>query len=89
MEEKTNSPYFMAINKIKENMTTKIKNSPKTSAFHDMSECIEPERKNESGHDVWTVTSYRLDTLEQRRLNRELGIHAVNKTRKNMGRGKN
>lgn len=72
-------------------MTNKLKGAPKTEALHDISEWLKEENIKivDGNHDVWVVTGARLDTKEQRNLNKELGIHKVNKTADNMSRFKN
>ena len=72
-------------------MITKVKRRPKTEAFHDIAEWLKEEdiKIMDGNHDVWVVTGARLDTKEQRDLNKELGIHKVNKTASNMSRFKN
>lgn len=50
-------------------------------AFADISDYLKEEASFSYGeHDVWVVTPNALDTKETRRLNKELGLHKVNKT---------
>lgn len=50
-------------------------------AFADISDYLKEEGAIAYGeHEVWVVTPNALDTKETRRLNKELGLHKVNKT---------
>jgi hypothetical protein len=56
--------------------------SAKDYALGDISEWLRDRVHHEGtakDYASWTVTSNALDTTEQRRLNRELGLHKVNK----------
>ena len=66
-------------------MIIKLKTSPKSQAKKDIAEWLKVENIliADKNHDVWTVTVSRLDTTEQRKLNYELGLHSINKTKKN------
>ena len=56
--------------------------SPRIEALRDIAEDLKDEgidtRDNSNG-EMWIVSSAVLECPEQRELNRELGIHAVNK----------
>ena len=65
-------------------------NSPRRNAMHDLSNYIIEKKIStfDGNYDAWFVTQKYLDTKENRKLNRLLGIHRVNKTSKNMRRNK-
>lgn len=65
-----------------------MSSSAKRQALHDISEWLKKEdiKIIDKNFDVWVVTGVRLDTKDQRLLNRELGIHKINKTASNMSR---
>lgn len=51
-------------------------------AFADISDHLKEEAAFSYGeNDVWVVTPNALDTKETRKLNKELGLHKVNKTK--------
>ena len=47
--------------------------------MNDIGEWIKENKQVRYGGDKWVVTTSMIYTPEQRRLNKELGIHAVNK----------
>lgn len=58
-------------------------------AFRDISKWLrESNIRVRANGDVWVVTPQYLNTKEQRRLNRELGITKINYTQKAMNRAK-
>jgi len=62
------------------------KTLPKHTAFNDIQKEIKRmvsldvfHKNHEKSKDVWTYSPYKLDNKETRRLNRQLGIHKINK----------
>jgi hypothetical protein len=56
----------------------------KRIALKDISQWMREQNNNlrDEHGDVWVVSAYTIDTVEQRKLNRELGVSKVNYTKK-------
>jgi ribosomal protein L18E len=64
--------------------------SARIMALKDIAEWMREQKiqKHDEHGDIWVVSAYALDTPEQRRLNKELGVSKVNYTSKAMSRKK-
>lgn len=66
----------------KEEREFSYKNNAKHVAFKDMIEYIEQNnlRNHLTGNEIWYYSPWKLSNKQTTRLNRQLGIHKINKT---------
>jgi hypothetical protein len=53
--------------------------TPYRIAFKDISEYLKTQNQTSGNGDIWVVTPKQMRTKENIRLNKELGLHSINK----------